>query len=87
LFNSKLRISIFDNLPKNYILRKTCGFAQIAPKNLRKTKILFHVQLSEIKYFRFCADCAKNSAKPRKTHCVPCAKIAQNFAKKKFARK
>ena len=44
------------------------------------------------KYFRFCANCAKkktqkNSAKPRKTHCVPCAKIAQKFAKKKNLRK
>ena len=35
------------------------------------------------KYFRFCANCAKkNTAKPRKTHCVSCAKIAQKFAKK-----
>ena len=49
LFNSKLRISIFDNLPKKLHLRK-----------LRK----------------------KNSAKPRKTHCVSCAKIAQKFGKK-----
>ena len=40
---------------KSYILRKTCGFAQIAQKN---------------------------SAKPRKTHCVLCAKIAQKFEKK-----
>ena len=36
------------------------------------------------KYFQFCANCAKNSAKPRKTHCVSCAKIAQKFAKKKL---
>ena len=36
------------------------------------------------KYFRFCANCSK---KQRKTHCVSCAKIAQKFAKKKFARK
>ena len=49
LFSSKLRISIFDNLPK------ICGFAQIAQKN---------------------------SAKPHKTHCVSCAKIAQKFTKK-----
>ena len=56
LFNSKLRISIFDNLPK----KVTCGFAQIAQKN---------------------------SAKPRKTHCVSCAKIAQKFAKKICAQK
>ena len=31
LFNSKLRISIFDNLPK----KVTCGFAQIAQNSLR----------------------------------------------------
>ena len=47
LFNSKLRISIFDNLLKSYFLRKTCGFAQIAQKKLRKTKILFLAQLSQ----------------------------------------
>ena len=29
----------------------------------------------------------KNSAKPRKTHCVSCAKIAQKFTKKKFGAK
>ena len=44
LFNSKLRISIFDNLPKSYILRKTCSFVQ---KKLRKTKISFNSQLSQ----------------------------------------
>ena len=38
LFNSKLRISIFDNLPKNL------HFAQ---KILPKTKISFHAQLSQ----------------------------------------
>ena len=38
------------------------------------------------KYFQFCANCAKNSAKPRKTHCVSCAKIAQKFAKKNCAK-
>ena len=32
---------------KSYILRKTCEFAQIAQKNLRKTKISFHSQLSQ----------------------------------------
>jgi len=32
---------------KSYILRKTCGFAQIAQKKLRKTKISFHAQLSQ----------------------------------------
>ena len=31
---------------KSYILRKTCGFAQIAQTKLRKTKISFHAQLS-----------------------------------------
>ena len=39
LFNSKLRISFFDNFPKKlHFLRKTCGCAQIAQKNavLRK---------------------------------------------------
>ena len=38
LFNSKVRISIFVNLPKKFcvVLRK-----------LRKTKISFHVQLSQ----------------------------------------
>ena len=55
LFNSKLKISIFTICLKIYILRKTCGFAQIAQKN---------------------------SAKPCKTHCVSCAKVAQKFAKK-----
>ena len=39
LFNSKLRISIFDNLPK----KVTCGFAQIAQKNSAKL-IAFHAQ-------------------------------------------
>ena len=38
LFNSKLRISIFDNLPKKLHFLKTCGFAQIAQKKLPKTK-------------------------------------------------
>ena len=82
LFNSKLRISIFDNLLKSYILRKTCGFAQIAQKKLRKTKILFLAQLSQKNISGFAQIAQKNSAKPRKTHCVSCAKIAQKFAKK-----
>ena len=47
LFNSKLKISIFDNLPKKLHFRKTCGFAQIAQKILPKTKIPFHAQLSQ----------------------------------------
>ena len=73
LFNSKLRISIFDNLPKKL------HFAQIAQKKLSKIKIPFHAQLSQkiLPVLR-----KKNSAKPRKTHCVSCAKIAQKFAKK-----
>jgi len=44
LFNSKFKISIFTICLKSYILRKTCGFAQISQKNLRKTKISFHAQ-------------------------------------------
>ena len=32
------------NLQLRYILRKTCGFAQIAQKKLRKIKISFHAQ-------------------------------------------
>ena len=44
LFNSKLRLSIFDNLPKKLHFRKTCGYAQIVQKKLAKTKIPFHAQ-------------------------------------------
>ena len=85
LYNSKLlRISIFDNLPKKLHFRKTCGFAQIAQKKLPKTKIPFHAQLS-LKIFPVLRKLRKT--KPRKTHCVSCAKIAQKFAKKNFARK
>ena len=47
LFNSKLRISI---LSKSYILRKTCGFAQIAQKKAQNS----------LRFMR------KNSAKVRK---------------------
>ena len=87
MFNSKLRISTFDNLPKSYILRKTCGFAQIAPKNCTKLKFCFMRNFRK-KYFRFCANCAKKQRKTAlKTYCVSCAKIAQKFAKKIFARK
>ena len=57
---------------------KTCGFGK-----LRKTKILFHAQLSQ-KIFLVLR--IKNSAKLRKTHCVWCAKIAQKFAKKIYAK-
>ena len=64
---------------KSYILRKTCGFAQIAQKKLPKTKIPFHAHLSQ-KIFPVLRK--KNNGKPRKTHCVSCAKIAQKFAKK-----
>ena len=67
-------------------MRKTCGFAQIAQK-MRKTKISFYAQLSQ-KIFPVLRKLRKKiSAKPRKTHCVSCAKIAQKFAKIKFARK
>ena len=80
LFNSKLRISIFDNLPKKLHFRKTCGFAQIAQKNCPKLKFRFMRNFRK-KYFRFCANCAKkNSAKLIAFH-------AQKFAKKNFARK
>ena len=74
LFNSKLRISIFDNLPKSYILRKTCSFVQ---KKLRKTKIRlirkFHKNISG---FAFHAKIAQNFAKKI------CAKIAQILCKR-----
>ena len=62
---------------KSYILRKTCGFAQIVQKKLRKTKILFHAQLSQKKF----PVLHKLRKKKHKTHCVSCAKIAQKFAK------
>jgi len=56
-------------------------------KKMRKTKISFYAQLSQ-KIFPVLRKLRKkNSAKPRKTHCVSCAKIAQKFAKIKFARK
>ena len=59
-FNSKLRISIFDNLPKKLY------FAQIAQKKLRKTKILFYAELSQ-KIFpvlsKFCKKIAQNRKK------------------------
>ena len=83
LFNSKLRISIFDNFPKKLHFRKTCGFAKLRKKKLPKTKIPFHEQLSE-KIFPVLRKLRKkNSAKPRKTHCVSCAKVR----KKKFCAK
>ena len=77
LFNSKLRISIFDNLPKITFCVK---LAVLRKKNCAKLKFRFMRNFHK-KYFRFCANCAK---KERKTHCVPCAKIAQKFAKKKI---
>ena len=78
LFNSQLKISMFDNLPKKL------HFAQIAQKKLRKTKILFHAQFSQ-KIFPVLRKLRKkkNSAKLIAFH----AKIAQKFAKKKIARK
>ena len=68
LFNSKLRISFFDNFPKKlHFLRKTCGcaqiaqkkcgFAQIAQKN--RAKLKFRFRNFRKKYFRFCANSAK----------------------------
>ena len=61
---------------KSYILRKTCGFAQIAQKNCARLKFRFmrNLQLSQ-KIFPVLR-------KLRKTHCVSCAKIAQKFTKK-----
>ena len=67
LFNSKLRISFFDNFPKKlHFLRKTCGcaqiaqkkcgFAQIAQKNSAKL-IAFHAHAKVHKKI-----CAKNLA-------------------------
>ena len=57
LFNSKLRISIFDNLPKKL------HFAQIAQENCAKLKFRFMPNFRK-KHFRFCANFAKkNSAK------------------------
>ena len=60
---------------KSYILRKTCGFVQIAQKKLRKTKILFHAQLLQ-KIFPVLRKLRKKN----------CAKLiafhAQKFAKK-----
>jgi len=48
LFNSiSLEYQFLTICLKSYILHKTCGFAQIAQKKLRKTKILFHAQLSQ----------------------------------------
>ena len=46
LFNSKLRISIFDNLPKKVTL---CVKLAVLRK-LRKTKISSHAQLSQKKF-------------------------------------
>ena len=62
LFNSKLRISIFDNLPKKLNFAENLQFAQLK----------FPVKISP---------------KPRKTHCVSCAKNSAKVRKKKFARK
>ena len=62
---------------KSYILRKTCGFAQIAQNKNFVSCATFTKNISG-----FAQIAQKNSAKPRKTHCVSCAKIAQKFAKK-----
>ena len=80
LFNSKLiEYQFLTMCLKSYILRKTCGFAQIAQKNCAKLKFRFMRNFRK-KYFRFCANCAKKIPQNR-------AKIAQKFAKKKFERK
>ena len=55
-------------------------------KKLRKTKILFHAQLSQKIFPVLCKLRKKNNAKPRKAHCVSCAKIAQKFAKKNLTK-
>ena len=47
----------------------------------------FHAQLSQKLVLVLRKLRKKNSAKPRKTHCVSCAKIAQKFAKKKICAK
>ena len=47
LFNSKLRISIFDNLPKKLHVAYNLRFCASCAKKLRKTKISFHAQLSQ----------------------------------------
>ena len=66
LFNSKFRISIFDNLPK-----KLTFFVKLTVwRKLRKTKISCNAQLSQ-KIFPVL----------RKTHCVSCAKIAPKVHK------
>ena len=83
LFNSKLKISIFTICLKSYILRKTCGFAQ---KNCAKLKFRFMRNISQKIFPVLRKMRKKNSAKPRKTHCVSCAKIAQKFAKKNCAK-
>ena len=86
MFNSKLRISIFDNLPKKFFLHKTCGFAQIAQKNCAKLKFRFMRNFRK-KYFLFCTNCAKTLAQNRaKLIAFHAAKIAQKFAKKNFAK-
>ena len=83
LFNSKLRISIFDNFPKKLHFRKTCGFAQIMQKNCAKLKFCFIRNFRKKIYPILRKLRKKNSAKPRKTHCVSCAKVR----KKKFCAK
>ena len=72
MFNSKLRISIFDNLPKKLHFAENLQFCA-------KLKFRFMRNFRK-KYFRFCANCAKKiSAKFIAFHAQ---KIAQKFAKK-----
>jgi len=47
LINSKLRISILDNLPKKLHFAKNLRFCANCAKKLRKTKISFLAQLSQ----------------------------------------
>ena len=47
MFNSKLRISIFDNLPKKLHFAENLQFCANCAKKLRKTKISFYAQLSQ----------------------------------------
>ena len=79
LFNSKLRISIFDNLPKNLHFAYNLPFGANCAKKLPKTKISFHAQLSQ-KYFRFCANCAKKLAQNS-------LRFMRKSSQKKFAQK
>ena len=67
---------------KSYILRKTCGFAQIVQKTGPKLKFCFMCHFRK-KYFRFCANCAKLIAfHAQKFAKIFFAKIAQILRKR-----